>query len=89
MLPLTTPQADMEGFGLTTAQIIYRVPDHLALLQDFVWQEYDVFPQFPTLRKFLAFWEEEIEGPIHSITVAHARLIHPVELLALKSARLH
>ncbi len=89
MSPLTTPHADNEGFGLTTAQIIYRVPDHLALLQDFVWQEYDVFPQFPNLRKFLAFWEEKIEGPIHSITVAHARLIHPVELRALKSARLH
>ena len=89
MSPLTTPHADPEGFGLTTAQIIYRVPDHLELLQDFVWQEYDVFPQFPTLRKFLAFWEEKIEGPIHSITVAHARLIHPVELRALKSARVH
>ena len=89
MSPLTTPQADTEGFGLTTAQIIYHVPDHLDLLQDFLWQQYDVFPQFPTLRKFLAFWEEKIEGPIHSITVAHARLIHPVELRALKSARPH
>lgn len=89
MSPLTDQQADSEGFGLTTAQIIYRVPDHLELLQDFVWQEYDVFPQFPTLRKFLAFWEQEIEGPIHSITVAHARLIYPVELRSLKSGRLH
>ena len=86
---LTTPRADTEGFGLTTAQIVYRVPDHLELLQDFVWQEYDVFPQFPSLRKFLAFWELEIEGPLHSVTVAHARLIHPVELRALRSARLH
>lgn len=86
---LTIPQADTEGFGLTTAQIIYRVPDHLELLQDFVWQDYDMFPQFPSLRKFLAFWEQEIEGPLHSITVAHARLIHPVELRALRSARLH
>ncbi len=53
---LTRPEADTEGFGLTTAQIIYRVPDHLELLQDFVWQQYDVFPQFPRLRKLLAFW---------------------------------
>jgi len=89
MSPLPDREADSEGFGLTTAQIIYRVPDHLNLLQDFVWQEYDVFPQFPTLRKFLAFWEQEIEGPIHSITVAHARLIYPVELRSLKSGRLH
>ncbi|CAN7630020.1 protein usg [Devosia sp. Root413D1] len=89
MSPLTCLDADTEGFGLTTAQIIYRVPDHLELLQDFVWQQYDVFPQFPSLRKFLAFWEEKIEGPLHSVTVAHARLIYPVELRTLKGARLH
>lgn len=86
---LTRPETDAEGFGLTTAQIIYRVPDHLELLQDFVWQQYDVFPEFPSLRKFLAFWEEQIEGPLHSVTVAHARLIHPVELRSLKGTRLH
>ncbi|OEO31238.1 hypothetical protein VW23_017275 [Devosia insulae DS-56] len=86
---LTAPSADTEGFGLTTAQIIYRVPDHLELLQDFVWQQYDVFPEFPSLRKFLAFWEEKIEGPLHSVTVAHARLIYPVEVRTLKGAPLH
>jgi len=84
---LTSLEADTEGFGLTTAQIIYRVPDHLELLQDFVWQQYDVFPQFPSLRKFLAFWEEKIEGPLHSVTVAHARLIRPAEIRALNGLR--
>ncbi len=84
---LTNRQTDSEGFGLTTAQIIYRVPDHLELLQDFLWQQYDVFPEFPSLRKFLAFWEERIEGPLHSVTVAHARLIQPVELRALHATR--
>ena len=83
-MSLTSPDADTEGFGLTTAQIIYRVPDHLELLQDFVWQQYDVFPQFPTLRRFLAFWEEKIEGPIHSVTVAHARLIAPTEIRTMR-----
>lgn len=81
--------AEIEGYGLTTAKIIYRVPDHRHVLQDFLWQQYDVFPQFPTLRKFLAFWEEQIEGPLHSITVAHARLIHPVELSALAGRHRH
>lgn len=84
---LTSRQTDNDGFGLTTAQIIYRVPDHLELLQDFVWQQYDLFPEFPSLRKFLAFWEEKIEGPLHSVTVAHARLIHPVELTTLHATR--
>ena len=84
-----TISAEAEDFGLTTAQITYRMPDRLDCFQDFLWQQYDVFPQFPSLRKFLAFWEERIEGPLHSITVAHARLIHPVELQALRTRRLH
>jgi uncharacterized protein Usg len=80
---------DLEGYGLTTAQIIYRQPDHQVLLQEFLWQQYDVFPAFPGLEKFLAFWEEKIEGPLHSVTVAHARLIRPTEIAALRTLTLH
>jgi uncharacterized protein Usg len=89
MRSTTILRTDAECFGLTTAQIVYHVPDHYELLQDFLWQQYDTFPEFPSLRKFLAFWEEKIEGPLHSITVAHARLIHPMELTALRDGRLH
>lgn len=70
----------LEGYGLTTAQIIYRMPDHLSVMQEFIWQDYDVFPRFPVLQEFLAYWEEKIEGPLHSVTVAHARLIKPAEI---------
>lgn len=72
-----------EGYGLTTAQIIYRVPDRLQLLQEFVWQQFDLFPEFPELQKFLRFWEREIEGPLYSVTVAHKALIRPAELEVL------
>ena len=88
MALLTARSSNLEGFGLTTAQIIYRIPDHLDVLQDFVWQEFDLFPEFPVLHKFLAFWEEKIEGPLHSVTVAHARLIRPADLTALRQ-KLH
>ena len=87
MFPATA--RDVEGFGLTTAQIIYHLPDHRDVLQEFLWQHYDLFPAFPELGKFLAFWEEKIEGPLHSVTVAHARLIHPIELSALRSPTRH
>ena len=70
----------LEGYGLTTAQIFYRIPDHRSLVQEYVWQDYDLFPDFPVLTKFLAFWEEKLEGPLHSVTVAHARLIKPAEM---------
>lgn len=52
----------MEGYGLTTAEIHYRLPDHPSLLQLYVWQEYDLAPEFPTLKGFLDYWERELEA---------------------------
>jgi uncharacterized protein Usg len=71
------------GYGLTTAHILYRRPDHRWLLQSFVWQNYDLFPQFPELNKFLEFWRAKLEGPLHSVTVAHCKLIKPAEMRAV------
>jgi uncharacterized protein Usg len=76
--------SDSEGYGLTTAQIVYRMPDHLTLLQEFTWQRYDTYPRFPVLAAFLGFWEEKIEGPIHSVTVAHAKLLTPADFSWMK-----
>jgi uncharacterized protein Usg len=69
----------MAGYGLTTAEILYRRPDHPWLLQTYVWQDYDLCPKFPQLLKFLTFWQRSLEGPIRSVQVAHFRLIKPVE----------
>jgi uncharacterized protein Usg len=89
-MTLVTPIRDAEGFGVTTAQIVYRLPDRPEILQEFIWQKLDLFPIFPELQRFLSFWEREIEGRLHSITVAHARLIHPQELAKLGGEyRLH
>jgi uncharacterized protein Usg len=73
----------LQGYGLTTANILYRRPDHPWLLQSYVWQDYDLCPAFPVLNKFLNFWLETLEGPLHSVTVAHARLIRPAEIRAV------
>jgi uncharacterized protein Usg len=78
-------QRQLVGYGLTTAEILYRRPDHPWLLQTYVWQNYDLFPNFPELRRFLAFWVEKLEGPLHSVVVAHSRLIKPAELKAIGS----
>jgi uncharacterized protein Usg len=73
-------QRQIEGYGLTTANILYGMPDHPKVLQTYVWQAYDLAPVFPELKRFLAFWERELEGPLHSVRVAHQRLIHPREV---------
>ena len=60
---------------LTTAEILYHLPDHPVLLQSYVWQDYDVSPHFPVLRRFLAFWEAELDGKLHSVRVATLPII--------------
>jgi uncharacterized protein Usg len=83
-------QRQLAGYGLTTARIFYRRPDHPWLLQTYVWQEYDLCPDFPVLQDFLAFWQKQLEGPLHSVTVAHSGLIAPAELRAVDGVfRLH
>ena len=80
----------LKGYGLTTAEILYRRPDHRWLLQSYVWQDYDLFPNFPALKDFLAFWQAKLEGPLFSVTVAHSKLIKPAELKAADGVfRLH
>ena len=73
----------LEGYGLTTAQICYHMPDHLGILQTYVWQDYDVAPRFPILLKFLDYWQKELHGPLHSVRVSHSRLIRPSEWRAV------
>ena len=65
----------LEGYGLTTANILYRLPDHPHLLQTFIWQEYDLAPKFPVMFRFLEFWKQKLEGPLHSVAYSHRRLI--------------
>lgn len=82
-MPSTDFAKQIAGYGLTTAQILYRYPDHPGLLQTFVWQKYDLAPRFPELLKFLDFWRRELDGPLHSVRVAHAALIRPAEMRAV------
>jgi uncharacterized protein Usg len=67
----------LQDYRLTTAEILYHLPDHPALLQSYIWQDLDIAPRYPVLRKFLDFWTREIEGTLHSVRVASASLIKP------------
>lgn len=75
----------LRGYRLTTAEITYHMPDHERLLQTFIWQHLDIVPDYPKLKKFLDFWEREIEGRIHSVSVASAELIKPSQWRHAKS----
>ncbi|KAF0132573.1 MAG: hypothetical protein FD152_1866 [Xanthobacteraceae bacterium] len=75
----------IEGYALTTAEILYRMPDHPLLLQTYLWQNYDQAPYFPVLKRFLAFWEKNLDGRLHSVTIASSRLVRPCELQVAQS----
>ncbi|MEO0393387.1 MAG: usg protein [Pseudomonadota bacterium] len=70
----------LQDYRLTTAEILYHMPDHPDLLQTYIWQEYDIAPKYPVLKKFLDFWSREIEGKLHSVNVASMGIISPGEV---------
>jgi uncharacterized protein Usg len=67
----------LQDYRLTTAEILYHLPDHPNLLQAYIWQDLDIAPRYPVLTKFLDFWKREIEGNLHSVRVASTTLIKP------------
>ncbi len=67
----------LHDYRLTTAEIIYFLPDFPNMLQSYVWQDYDLEPRFPTLLRFLDFWDHHLEGRLHSVQVAARELILP------------
>ena len=67
----------LRNYRLTTAEILYHMPDHPGLLQSFVWQEYDLAPKFPVLNRFLDFWSRNLDGKLHSVEVANCKLLQP------------
>ena len=70
----------IDGYRLTTAEILYRLPDYPHLLQSFIWQELDIAPRFPVLRRFLDFWSGSLEGRLYSVKVSQAPPLVPTRL---------
>jgi uncharacterized protein Usg len=78
------------GRRLTTAEIVYYMPDHPGLLQEFLWQTLDEAPDFPRMRRFLDFWRREIDAVIHSVRVCHGgHLITPPRVRVASHIPLH
>ena len=69
----------LNDYRLTMAEILYHMPDHPDLLQSFIWQTLDIAPRYPVLHKFLKFWENNIEGRLHSVRIAQRGVISPAK----------
>ena len=82
----TALERQLRGDRLTTAEILYYLPDHPGILQTFSIQRYDLAPEYPELKRFLSFWEREIEAKIHSVRVATRALIGAAEVRHVRDA---
>jgi len=69
----------LAGYGLTTAELFYRMPDYRNGLNTFIWQDDDLAPDHPKLFEVIAFWQGEVEGPLHSVRFTHRKQIAPGE----------
>jgi len=80
----------LRGYRLATAEILYHMPDHPGLLQQFLWQHMDIAPDYPRLHRFLEHWRRNIEAVLHSVKVGRVELVKPAEIkLARAEFRLH
>lgn len=75
----------LTGWRQTTAEILYRMPDHPTLVQTFVWQDMDRWhddPQltYPRLRQFCGWWNANLDGPIVQVRVGAAQVIMAKDL---------
>ena len=69
----------LRGYGLTTAEFFYRMPDYRNVLNSYIWQGYDLAPDHRKLFDFIEFWQDSIEGPLHSVRFSHRTLLAPGE----------
>ncbi|MEQ8602503.1 MAG: Usg family protein [Marivibrio sp.] len=76
-------QQQLTGYRLATAEIVYHLPDYPDLLQQFIWQHYDLAPDFPRLKQFLDYWETNIEGRLHSVRLARTEIVTAAEARAV------
>ncbi len=72
--------AQLAGKRLTTAEVLFYMPDHPALLQSFLWQTLDEAPDFPRIQRFLVFWREQIDAVIHSVQISAVQEVRPARL---------
>ncbi|MEY8831328.1 usg protein [Sedimentitalea sp. XS_ASV28] len=71
----TETELMLRGYGLTTAELFYHMPDYTHVLNSFIWQDYDLAPDHPALFKFVEFWQREIDGPLHSVRFTHRKML--------------
>ena len=57
---------------IVTISIFYYRPDATYLVNEFVWQTFDIVPEYPRIRKFLDHWRTDVQARIQEIYLLHS-----------------
>lgn len=68
-----------DGLRLTSIKIIYKMPDYSNILNEFWWQTLDIPPKYPRMKTFVDYWNDYIEGIIHSLEIGHVEEFGPIK----------
>jgi uncharacterized protein Usg len=63
----------LNGYVTVSVNVIYHMPDHKSLLNEFIWTTLDLKPKYPRVKRFLDFWEAEIEGKINKVIICDGK----------------
>jgi uncharacterized protein Usg len=73
-------ETQLKGGRLTTAEVLYYMPDYPKLLQSFMWQTLDIAPEYPRVHSFLDYWRKEIQAVIHSVRLSTVGIVTPARV---------
>lgn len=65
--------------AVITIDVFYYYPDFPLLIQEFIWSTDDTIPDLPRIRKFLNYWENNLDGVIHHVVLAGLDNLGPKE----------
>jgi uncharacterized protein Usg len=54
---------------LVTVKVDYFIPDYQHILNEFLWQTDDYWPDIPRVHMFLNYWKDNIEATINMVHV--------------------
>lgn len=54
---------------IVTVDILYYMPDHSSILQEFIWQTEDIVPEIPRVHMFLNYWKNNIKATINRVVI--------------------
>lgn len=67
----------VKGYSVVTVNVVYFLPDHRSLVNEFMWQTLDLKPKYPRVIRFLDFWQREIDAIIREIQLADSSGLQP------------